>query len=97
MWDRDVPKEEMMEIAQRIWITKRLFNINQFDNYKPIEYDVLPPRFMNEPLPSGRAEGSKAFDTEEDFKKSLQLVYKKRGLDEHGIPTKKEIENLGIE
>ncbi len=97
LWDRDVPKDEMMEIAQRIWITKRLFNINQHDNYRPIDYDVLPNRLMNEPLPSGRAEGSKAFDSEEDFKKSLQLVYKKRGLDEIGIPKKEEIEKLGIE
>ena len=97
MWDRKVSKEEMMEIAQRIWITKRLFNINQFDDYKPIEYDVLPHRFMNEPLPSGRAEGSKAFDNEEDFKKSLQLLYKKRGLDEVGIPKKDEIKRLKID
>ncbi len=96
LWDRDVSKEEMMEIAQRIWITKRLFNINQFDNYKPIDYDVLPNRFMNEPLPSGRAEGSKAFVSEEDFEKSLQLLYEKRGLDEYGVPTEQEIDKLDI-
>ena len=85
-----------MEIAQRIRVTKRLFNINQHDNYRLINYDVLPHRLMNEPLPSGRAEGSKTFDNEEDFKKSLQLLYKKRGLDEIGIPKKEEIEKLEI-
>ncbi len=96
LWDRKVSRDEMMEIAQRIWITKRLFNINQYEDEKPIDYDVLPKRFMNEPLPSGRAEGSKAFISEEDYKKSLQLLYKKRGLDEFGIPTKEEIERLEI-
>jgi len=97
LWDRDVSREEMMEIAQRIWITKRLFNINQYEGKKPIEFDVLPKRFMQEPLPSGRAEGSKAFISEEDYNESLQSLYKKRGLDEFGVPTKDEIDKLNIE
>jgi aldehyde:ferredoxin oxidoreductase len=55
---------------------------------KPIDFDILPKRFMNEPLPSGRAKGSKAFISEEDYNKSLQLLYEKRGLDEFGVPRK---------
>ncbi|MHA1552420.1 MAG: aldehyde ferredoxin oxidoreductase family protein [Candidatus Heimdallarchaeaceae archaeon] len=97
LWDREVSEKELMEIAQRIWITKRLFNISQYEDEKPIDYDVLPKRFMNEPLPSGRAKGSKAFISEEDYKKSLQLLYEKRGLDEFGIPTEEEIKRLNIE
>ena len=97
LWEREVLEEELMEIAQRIWITKRLFNINQYEDEKPIDYDVLPKRFMNEPLPSGRAKGSKAFISEEDYKESLQLLYKKRGLDEYGTPKIAELERLGIE
>ena len=38
LWDRDVPKEEMMEIAQRIWITMRMFNIKRYGDKKPIEF-----------------------------------------------------------
>ncbi len=97
LWDRDIKKKELMEIAQRIWITMRLFNVKRYTDKKPIDFDVLPNRFMNEPLPSGRAKGSKAFISEEDYKKSLQLLYKKRGLDEFGIPKKEEIKRLGIE
>ncbi|MHA1419561.1 MAG: aldehyde ferredoxin oxidoreductase family protein [Candidatus Heimdallarchaeaceae archaeon] len=97
LWDREVSEEELMEIAQRIWITKRLFNINQYEDEKPIDYDVLPKRFMNEPLPSGRAKGSKAFISEEDYKKSLQLLYEKRGLDKYGIPRDEELKRLGID
>jgi aldehyde:ferredoxin oxidoreductase len=97
LWDREVSKYEMMNIAQRIWITKRLFNINQYEGKKPIDFDVLPKRFMQEPLPSGRAEGSKAFISEEDYNKSLQSLYTKRGLDKFGIPTKEEIDRLEID
>ena len=97
LWDRDVSRDEMMEIAQRIWITKRLFNINQYEDKKPIEFDVLPKRFMTEPLPSGRAEGSKAFINQEDYDNCLQYLYKKRGLDQSGIPTQEEIDRLEID
>lgn len=97
LWDREVPKEEMMEIAQRIWITMRMFNVKRYGDKKPIEYDVLPKRLMNEPLPSGRAKGSKAFISEEDYNQSLQLVYEKRGLDEYGIPKEEELKRLGID
>jgi aldehyde:ferredoxin oxidoreductase len=39
---------------------------------------------------------SKAFISEEDYKKSLQLLYEKRGLDEYGVPKEEEVERLGI-
>jgi aldehyde:ferredoxin oxidoreductase len=51
---------------------------------------------MEEPLPSGRAEGKTAFVDDEDFIKSRSLLYKKRGLDEKGYPTKEELEKLGL-
>ncbi len=97
LWDRDVPKEEMMEIAQRVWITMRMFNVKRYGDKKPIEYDQLPKRLMQEPLPSGRAEGSKAFIDENDYNKCLQLVYQKRGLDEYGVPKEEKLRKLGIE
>ena len=96
LWDRKVTKEEMHEIAQRIWITMRMFNVKRYGNKKPIEFDQLPKRLMQEPLPSGRAEGSKAFIDEDDYTKCLQLVYEKRGLDEFGVPKKEELERLDI-
>jgi len=51
---------------------------------------------MNEPLPSRRAKGSKAFINEEDYNKSLQFLYEKRGLDECGVPKQEELKKLGI-
>jgi len=96
LWDREVSKEEMHEIAHRIWVTMRMFNVKRYGDKKPIEFDQLPKRFMTEPLPSGRAEGSKAFIDEDDYNKCLQLLYQKRGLDITGVPRNDELDRLEI-
>ncbi len=96
VWDKEVTTEELTDIARRVWLLKRLFNIREFGDKKPIEFDTLPKRFMKEPLPSGRAKGRTAFIDEEDFINSMQALYAKRGLDEEGYPTKEEMARLGI-
>ena len=96
MWDRVVTKEELIDVARRIWILKRMFNIREFGDKDPIEFDNLPKRFMEEPLPSGRAEGKTAFVDEEDFIKSRRILYDKRGLDENGHPKIEELKRLDI-
>lgn len=96
VWDRAVSVAEIFEIAKRIWILKRLFNIREYGAQPPKKFDTLPPRFMKEPLPSGRAAGRTAFISEEDFEKSLLTLYKKRGLDENGTPTPETIEKLKV-
>jgi aldehyde:ferredoxin oxidoreductase len=96
MWDREVTEEELINIARRVWIMKRLFNIREFGDKKPVEFDYLPKRFMEEPLPTGRAEGKTAFINEEDFLRSREILYEKRGLDKEGIPRKIELEKLKI-
>ncbi|MCE7746781.1 MAG: hypothetical protein GPJ51_00160, partial [Candidatus Heimdallarchaeota archaeon] len=96
VWDREVTEEELINVARRVWILKRMFNIREFGDKDPIEFDNLPKRFMEEPLPSGRAEGKTAFVDDEDFIKSRALLYKKRGLDEKGYPTTEELKKLGL-
>ena len=96
VWDKEVSIEELRDIAQKVWILKRLFNSREFEPKKPREFDKLPPRFMKEPLPSGRAKGCKAFIDEEDFERSLDYFYEQRGIEKDGYPKKEEIEKLGI-
>ncbi|MHA1202496.1 MAG: aldehyde ferredoxin oxidoreductase C-terminal domain-containing protein [Candidatus Heimdallarchaeaceae archaeon] len=96
VWDKEVTAEELTDIARRVWLLKRMFNIREFGDKKPIEFDTLPKRFMKEPLPSGRAKGRTAFIDEEDFVNSMQALYANRGLDAEGYPTKEEMERLGI-
>ncbi len=92
-----IEKEEVVNIAKRIWIVKRLFNIREYENKKAREYDILPPRFMVEPIPEGRAKGMKAFISEEDFNVSLSSLYSKRGLNEEGEPLKETLKLLEID
>ncbi len=96
VWDKPVTDEELTNIARRIWILKRMFNIREYGDKKPFEFDTLPKRFMTEPLPSGRAKGKTAFVNEEDFKKSMLSLYEKRGLNNEGYPTEEALEKLGI-
>ncbi len=96
VWDREVTEEELINVARRVWILKRMFNIREFGDKAPIKFDNLPKRFMEEPLPTGRAEGKTAFVDNEDFIKSRAKLYEKRGLDELGYPTKEELEKLDL-
>ncbi len=97
VWDKTISTEDIINIARRIWIVKRMFNIREYETKNPIEFDTLPARFMKEPLPSGRAEGKKAFINEKDFTKSLRVLYEKRGLDKNGRPKSEELMKLEID
>ncbi len=96
VWNKEVTSEELTDLARRIWILKRMFNMREFGDKKPIEFDNLPKRFMEEPLPTGRAKGKTAFVNDEDFIESRRILYEKRGLDAEGIPTVEELKRLGL-
>ena len=51
VWDRDVSEEELTNIARRVWIMTRMFNIREFGEKDPIDFDNLPKRFMKELFP----------------------------------------------
>jgi aldehyde:ferredoxin oxidoreductase len=68
---------DVRQIAQNIWSLTRFFNMREFDKAAG-EYDTLPRRLLEEPLPTGIAAGSKAFQSEEDFKRGLEYLYEQR-------------------
>ncbi|MFX0015297.1 MAG: aldehyde ferredoxin oxidoreductase family protein [Promethearchaeota archaeon] len=87
---------DVREIAQNIWSLSRYFNMREFEEPAGV-YDQLPFRLLNEPLPSGSAEGSKAFQSIDDFKNGLKMLYQMRRCQENGdlIPEEKQrIEEL---
>jgi aldehyde:ferredoxin oxidoreductase len=53
--------------------------------------DTLPPRMLNEPLPSGPGKGHVA-----ELDKLLPRFYEIRGWNEVGIPKKDKLISLGI-
>ena len=87
---------DVREIAQNVWSLTRYFNMREFKESAGT-YDHLPFRLLNEPLPSGCAEGSKAFQSQEDFQKGLQILYQMRKCQGNGDLTsgeKQRIEEL---
>lgn len=87
---------DVREISQNIWSLSRFFNMREFEKHAGT-YDQLPYRLLHEPLPSGSAEGSKAFQSDDDFKHGLKLLYQMRRCQENGdltLDEKQRIEEL---
>jgi aldehyde:ferredoxin oxidoreductase len=87
--------DSVNQVADRIWLLARLFNNREYDD-APRQYDVLPYRFMNEPIPDGPTKGFTAFISSDDFEESLTELYKRRGCDPEGRPTNDAIQKLGL-
>ena len=89
---------EVVDIARNIWSLTRYFNMREFAlNEKAAgEFDTLPYRILHEPLPTGSAAGSKAFDSEDDFKQGLQFLYKRRYCDPNGDLRETELKRIEI-
>jgi aldehyde:ferredoxin oxidoreductase len=88
-------KRTVNMVADRVWILARMFNIREYEN-PPRYYDVLPQRFMKEPVPDGPTKGYTAFTSPQDFEASLTELYKRRGCTLEGHPTKKTLQNLEL-
>ncbi|MFX0051848.1 MAG: aldehyde ferredoxin oxidoreductase family protein [Candidatus Hodarchaeota archaeon] len=89
-------KTDVREIAQNIWSLTRYFNMREFKEPAGT-YDRLPTRLMKDPLPTGAAAGSKAFQSEVDFNNGLRILYEQRHCQTNGDLTaeeKQRIENL---
>lgn len=91
---KNLTVSKLNEAAWRIDTTTRMFNVREGATRKD---DSLPPRLMNEPVPSGPAKGRRAFISKEDFEQCLNRYYRLRGWKKNGKPTLKTVERLGIE
>ncbi|MBM4425512.1 MAG: aldehyde ferredoxin oxidoreductase family protein [Chloroflexi bacterium] len=74
--------------GDRIWNLERLFNLRA--GFTDAD-DTLPSRLL-EPVPGGPRAGNRAV-----LQENLQTYYALRGWDEHGVPTKQKLEELGLE
>ena len=81
--------DDLLKAGERIWNLERLFNLKAGFTKKD---DTLPPRLLNEPIPSGPAKGEVC-----KLHQMLPEYYKLRGWDEEGKPTKEKLAALGIE
>ncbi|MHA1443733.1 MAG: aldehyde ferredoxin oxidoreductase family protein [Candidatus Hodarchaeales archaeon] len=87
---------DIVAIAQNIWSLTRYFNMREFaiSGKAAGEFDTLPHRILHEPLPSGSAVGSKAFNSTEDFQKGLQYLYQNRKCKPNGDLTELEVNRI---
>lgn len=95
---RAVTGREMTEAAERaaserVWSLIRWFDAREGLSRKD---DALPPRLMDEPLPSGRAKGCTAFVNRDDMERCLDRYYELRGWDARGIPTPSTLKRLDL-
>lgn len=90
----DVTKEELVDAADRVYALERAFNIRE--GIESRETDVLPKRFMEEPIPEGPSKGKVI--TREILDLLLDEYYEERGWDKvTGYPTKETLERLNLE
>ncbi|MCD6084730.1 MAG: aldehyde ferredoxin oxidoreductase C-terminal domain-containing protein, partial [Desulfurococcales archaeon] len=84
----DVSKDEVHKIGERIWNAERVFNVLSFGDGR--EYDTLPKRLLEEPMPEGP---SKGYVTK--LSEMLDEYYRIRGWVD-GRPTRAKLEELGL-
>ncbi len=78
----------MKKIGERVWNIEKLFNLKAGLGRAD---DTLPPRMLNDPLPSGFAKGGVA-----ELDVLVPQYYETRGWDESGIPTSGKLAELGL-
>jgi aldehyde:ferredoxin oxidoreductase len=86
--------DELRTAGERINNLARLFNIREGLGTR--EYDALPPKIMNVPIPDeGVAKGSVV--SKEEFELGLDDYYAARGWTRDGIPTLEKLKELDLD
>ena len=84
-----VDEEEFYKIGERIYNLERLFNVREGFSRS---HDVLPLRFLRDPLTEGPAKGEVV-----DLTRLLDAYYMVRGWNYDGMPMDKKLYQLGLE
>jgi aldehyde:ferredoxin oxidoreductase len=87
----DVDADELATAAQRIVMTKRLFNLREGWTR---EEDWLPERFLSESLELDS--GRQATLTPERLESMITSYYRGRGLEPSGLPRTETLDELGL-
>jgi len=85
-------EKEMFTIAERVFNLERAFLCREGIRRKD---DYLMGKWGEEPVPNGPYKGEKI--DPEMWEKMLDDYYSLRGWDNHGVPTKEKLQELGLE
>jgi aldehyde:ferredoxin oxidoreductase len=92
LWGRDVSRDELMTLGERIWNLGRLFNLREGLTAAD---DTVPARICEERFDEGPAAG--LVIDQDTFEAALQEYYFLRGWDEAGVPTEVKLKQLGVD
>ncbi len=87
----DVTTQDILRIGERATNLARMFNAREGFSHKD---DTLPNRLF-QPLENGALAG--AFISRPDFERALVELYRLKGWDAKGTPTREKLRELGIE
>ncbi|NPA23500.1 MAG: aldehyde ferredoxin oxidoreductase family protein [Crenarchaeota archaeon] len=84
----DITEDEFCKIGERIYNAERVFNVLSFGDGR--QYDTLPRRLLEEPMPEGPSKGHVV-----RLGEMLDEYYRLRGWKD-GRPTRAKLEELGL-
>lgn len=98
----DFSDEDLQLVGAREYALSRLFEIHIRQLKDPkAEWDrQVPPRWFNDPLPTGSQKGAVAYEGKPDvlFNEALPAYWKERGwTEDKGVPTLETLKKLGID
>jgi aldehyde:ferredoxin oxidoreductase len=90
----DFSLEQLNQIGDRILNLMRCFWVREYGAKWSRNLDLPPMRWFKEPLTQGALKGS-VLDLEK-YNSMLNSYYEKKCWDEHGVPTKANLDRLGL-
>ncbi len=88
----ELSPEELAAVGERVWNLKKAFNIRE--GWTRAD-DTLPPRAMQDPIPSGPSKGS--YVKPEELNLLIADYYEARGWTEDGLIPRAKLVELGLQ
>jgi len=85
--------KELLNISEKVWNLTRMISAREIKDFGR-RLDYPPPRFYEEPTPSGPNKGYCI--CREELDELLDAYYSARGWDKNGIPTEKTLVRVGL-
>jgi len=90
---RNISWDDIIKTSEKVWNLTRAIWAREIEDFGR-KFDYPPPRFYEEPTPSGPNKGY--YIQKEEIDKLLDAYYAQRGWDKNGIPTQETLDAIGL-
>ena len=90
---KEITWDDLIKISEKVWNLTRMISAREIKDFGR-RLDYPPPRFYEEPTPSGPNKGHCI--SLEKLDELLDAYYSARGWDKNGIPTKETLVRVGL-